>query len=88
MDPKGVNHERQAFQELGSSLDGPSLHSIGRVCFLYFQSITTTGFGQDEGFPAIRDYYPASDGTFVSPAKQNLPAARTRKVGEAVEFVH
>jgi len=46
-----------------------------------------SGWGQDEGFPAIRDFFLASDGTFVSPARQNLPAARIRKVGDKVEFV-
>ncbi len=59
-----------------------------RMFTLRWSGMKISGWGQDEGFPAIRDYYPAPDGTFVSPAKQNLPAARIRKVGEVVEFVH
>jgi hypothetical protein len=53
-----------------------------RLFTLRWSGMKVSGWGQDEGFPAIRDYFPASDGTFSSSARQNLPAARIRKVGD------
>lgn len=57
------------------------------VFTIRWSGMKVSGWGQNDGFPAVRDYFPTVDGTFVSAAREGLPAARVRKVGDVVEFV-
>jgi hypothetical protein len=58
-----------------------------RMFTLRWSGMKIGGWGQDDGFPAVRDYYPAADGSFVSAAKRGQPAVHVRKRGDIVEIV-
>jgi hypothetical protein len=57
-----------------------------RVFTLRWSGMKVSGWGQDSGFPAVRDYYPSPDGSFVSPAHRGVPRARVRRAGATVEL--
>lgn len=57
-----------------------------RVFTVRWSGTKVSGWGQVDGFP-VREYYPATDGSFVSAAREGAPVARVRKTGNNVELV-